>query len=50
MEDLEVSLMKPEDIDGAIITIQRAFADDPYNNWIYPSKEQVCAPLYSCAV
>jgi hypothetical protein len=41
MADLEVHLMRPEDIDGAIDTIQQAFADDPYNNWIYPSKEQV---------
>jgi hypothetical protein len=33
--------MREEDIDGAIDTIQQAFADDPYNNWIYPSKEEV---------
>lgn len=32
---LEVSLMKEEDIDGAIATIQQAFAEDPYNKWIY---------------
>jgi hypothetical protein len=38
---LQVDRMKAEDIDGAIDTIQQAFADDPYNNWIYPDKNQV---------
>lgn len=32
---LQVSLMKEEDIDGAIDTIQQAFADDPYAVWVY---------------
>ena len=39
MSELVVHLMREEDIDGAIDTIQQAFADDPYNNWIYPSRE-----------
>jgi len=27
--------MREEDIDGAIDTIQQAFSDDPYANWVY---------------
>jgi hypothetical protein len=41
MSDLEVSLMKEEDIDGAIATIQQAFAEDPYNKWIYDERPKV---------
>ena len=29
------------DIDGAIDTIQQAFANDPYNNWVYPDRSKV---------
>ncbi|QDS77123.1 hypothetical protein FKW77_001034 [Venturia effusa] len=39
MSHLEVSLMKEEDVDGAIATVQQAFADDPYNRWIYNVRE-----------
>jgi hypothetical protein len=38
---LEVSRMTEADIDGAIDTIQQAFADDPYNNWVFPDREKV---------
>ncbi|KAF1831982.1 hypothetical protein BDW02DRAFT_24383 [Decorospora gaudefroyi] len=38
---IQVSRMTEADIDGAIDTIQRAFADDPYNNWIYPDRSKV---------
>lgn len=38
---IKVTRMKHEDIDGAIDTVQQAFADDPYNNWIYPDKSKV---------
>lgn len=41
MSDVEVSLMKEEDIDGAIATVQQAFAEDPYNKWIYNVRENV---------
>lgn len=47
MSDLQVSLMKEEDIDGAIATVQRAFAEDPYNKWIYNVRENVRASRYS---
>lgn len=33
--------MTEADIDGAIDTIQQAFADDPYNNWVYPDRSKV---------
>lgn len=36
--------MTEADIDGAIDTIQQAFADDPYNNWVYPDRSKV----YQC--
>lgn len=38
---IEVSRMTEADIDGAIDTIQQAFADDPYNNWVYPDRSKV---------
>lgn len=37
---IKVTRMTPADIDGAIITIQQAFADDPYSNWVF-DKSQV---------
>lgn len=33
--------MTEADIDGAIDTIQKAFAADPYNNWVYPDRSKV---------
>ena len=33
--------MTEGDIDGAITTIQEAFADDPYNHWIYPDRSKI---------
>ncbi|TLD29728.1 acetyltransferas-like protein [Venturia nashicola] len=39
MPDLQVSPMQEEDIDGAIATVQQAFAEDPYNRWIYNVRE-----------
>jgi hypothetical protein len=44
MSDLEVSLMKEGDIRGAIATVQQAFAEDPYNKWIYNVRENVRSP------
>ena len=38
---IEVARMTEADIDGAIDTIQQAFADDPYNNWVYPDRSKV---------
>jgi hypothetical protein len=38
---IEVTRMTEADIDGAIDTIQQAFADDPYNNWVYPDRSKV---------
>jgi hypothetical protein len=38
---IEVSRMAEADIDGAIDTIQQAFATDPYNNWVYPDRAKV---------
>ena len=37
--------MTEADIDGAIDTIQQAFANDPYNNWVYPDRSKVRNPL-----
>lgn len=39
-----VSPMKEEDIDGAITTIQEAFATDPYNLWVYNDRSKVGSP------
>ncbi|KAI1433939.1 acyl-CoA N-acyltransferase [Xylaria sp. CBS 124048] len=32
---IQVSLLAERDIPGAVAAIQEAFADDPYNNWIF---------------
>ncbi|KAL5347855.1 hypothetical protein ACLOAV_007265 [Pseudogymnoascus australis] len=36
-----VSPMREEDIDGGIRTIQEAFANDPYNLWIYNDRSKI---------
>ncbi|ORY17133.1 acetyltransferas-like protein [Clohesyomyces aquaticus] len=38
---IQVTRMKEADIDGAIDTIQQAFAEDPYNRWVYPDRIKV---------
>jgi hypothetical protein len=40
---IQVTRMTEADIDGAIDTIQQAFAEDPYNLWIYPDRSKVRA-------
>ncbi|KAJ9660878.1 hypothetical protein H2201_006770 [Coniosporium apollinis] len=37
---IEVTRMTEADIDGAIDTIQQAFADDPYSKWIYNDRSK----------
>ncbi len=41
VDEVEVVRMKAEDIDGAVETIQKAFAEDPYNRWIYDERSKV---------
>jgi hypothetical protein len=43
---IQVTRMTEADIDGAIDTIQQAFADDPYNKWIYPDRSKVRCNVY----
>ena len=38
---ITVTALKEEDIPGAITAIQVAFADDPYNLWVYSDRENV---------
>ncbi|KAF2873827.1 acetyltransferas-like protein [Massariosphaeria phaeospora] len=38
---VQVSRMTEADIDGAIDTIQQAFANDPYNLWVYPDRSKI---------
>ncbi|KAF2251871.1 acetyltransferas-like protein [Trematosphaeria pertusa] len=38
---IQVSRMTEADIDGAIDTIQQAFAEDPYNRWVYPDRSKI---------
>lgn len=45
---IKVTLMTPADIDGAIVTIQEAFKDDPYSNWVF-DKSQVRARAFPFA-
>ncbi|TKA76990.1 hypothetical protein B0A49_01976 [Cryomyces minteri] len=37
----QITHMREEDIDGAIDTIQQAFAEDPYNNWFSTIRNRV---------
>lgn len=39
---IKVALMEEEDIPGAVDCIQRAFADDPYNRWVFNDRSKVC--------
>ena len=38
---LEISLITEADIPGAIDAIQKAFANDPYNLWVYNDRTKV---------
>lgn len=38
---IKITPLTEEDIPGAIDTIQQAFADDPYNRWIYNDRSKV---------
>jgi hypothetical protein len=38
---IQVTPLTEPDIQGAITTIQLAFADDPYNRWIYDDRSKV---------
>jgi hypothetical protein len=38
---LEVTPLSEADIQGAITTIQLAFAEDPYNLWVYDDRSKV---------
>jgi len=37
---IQVNRITEADIGGAIDTIQQAFADDPYNKWVYPDRSK----------
>jgi hypothetical protein len=47
---IEVSRMTEADIDGAIDTIQQAFANDPYNNWVFPDRSKVARPCQTRSI
>lgn len=38
---IEVGRLTEADIQGAITTIQLAFAEDPYNLWVYDDRSKV---------
>lgn len=46
---IEITALTEADIPGAIDTIQQAFADDPYNRWIFNDRSKVCLLLLSHA-
>lgn len=46
MADIKISPLKEEDIQGAITTIQEAFANDPYNLWVYNDRSKVKYSLF----
>jgi hypothetical protein len=46
---LAVTPITHADIPSAIDSIQQAFADDPYNRWVFPDRAAVTDP-YHCAL
>lgn len=38
---IEITRMTEADIDGAVECIQKAFAEDPYNKWVFNDREKV---------
>ena len=44
---IEVTRLTEADIQGAITTIQLAFADDPYNLWVYDDRSKVTCHFQS---
>jgi hypothetical protein len=38
---IQVTRLTEPDVQGAITTIQLAFADDPYNLWVYDDRSKV---------
>jgi len=44
MSKILVTPLTAKDIDGAIDTIQLAFAEDPYNLWVYDDRSKVSNP------
>jgi hypothetical protein len=56
---IEVSRLTEADIQGAITCIQLAFAEDPYNLWVYndrskvgssPTIQHLLLPFYSAVI
>ena len=43
---IQVTPLTEPDIQGAITTIQLAFADDPYNRWVYNDRSKVNLSVY----
>lgn len=44
---IQVTPLTESDIQGAITTIQLAFADDPYNRWVYDDRSKVTHFIHS---
>jgi hypothetical protein len=44
---IEISPLKEADIPGAIDSIQQAFANDPYNLWVYSDRDKVSSIRHS---
>jgi hypothetical protein len=41
---VSISLITEADIAGAVTAIQQAFANDPYNLWVYNDRSKVSQP------
>jgi len=44
MSTIKITPLKEQDIQGGITTIQEAFANDPYNLWVYDDRSKVKIP------
>jgi len=43
---IKISPLSETDIPGAIEAIQKAFAEDPYNLWVFNDRTKVCLPKF----
>ena len=43
---IDISILTEADIPSAIDSIQLAFADDPYNRWVFNDRAAVTLPDY----
>ena len=44
---VEITRMVESDIDGAVECIQKAFAEDPYFEWVFPENVRIYTSIFN---